>query len=566
MLIQNSHLESLLLEKHSLKKQHVNELLSYAEKSQLTLRDVVIEKGILTKNQLEQMYAQTLNLPFVEVGKLAIADDVLHIIPERIAQKYKVIAFAQDDEAVHIGMVDPSFTKILPHIEKKTAKKVSVYVTTDEDLSTALQLYKKDLQKSVNELVERELSDTNIQVNDAPVIQITDLILKHAYREKASDVHIEPEEENVLVRFRIDSVLHDILQIDKKLHSSIVARIKVLSRLRTDEHLDAQDGKLKIHVDDENLDVRVSIIPTTEGEKVVMRLLSSKFRSFSLSDIGMSESDLKKVQDALSRSDGLILSTGPTGSGKTTSIYSLMKIINTRDKNITTIEDPVEYRIKGVNHIPVNNNTGFSFAKGLRSILRQDPDIIVVGEIRDPETANLAVNAALTGHLVLSTLHTNDAATALPRLIDMNSEPFLLASTVKIILAQRLVRKICTLCKEQVKATKEELRNSIPEKTWKRYFDKKTAITVYKGKGCIMCHQTGYSGRIGMFEILEISDSIRKLIMEKKDSRTIKEKAMKEGMTPLLDDGIQKVIAGITTLEEVSRVIKIDDVWEGLDS
>jgi type II secretory ATPase GspE/PulE/Tfp pilus assembly ATPase PilB-like protein len=314
---------------------------------------------------------------------------------------------------------------------------------------------------------------------------------------------------------------------------------------------------MRISLEEEDIDIRVSILPVTEGEKAVLRLLSSKFRKFSLVDLGMNEKDLKKVQDAYSRSYGMILSTGPTGSGKTTSIYAILKLLNTREKNITTIEDPAEYRIKGVNQINVNVKTNLTFANGLRSILRQDPNIIFVGEIRDSETAGIAVNASLTGHLVLSTLHTNDAATALPRLIDMNVEPFLVASTVNVIIAQRLVRKICEICKNTRNITPEELLKNLPPEIINKYIEKKTTITIYQGAGCKICHMTGYSGRIGVFEVLEITKAIRDLITKRQDADVILQKAIQEGMTTMLDDGLEKVFQGLTTIEEVLRVTKI---------
>ncbi len=384
--------------------------------------------------------------------------------------------------------------------------------------------------------------------------------MTYAYRDKASDVHIEPEEENILVRFRIDSILSDTLTMDKNLHNSIVTRIKVLSNLRTDEHLDSQDGKMRVNLDGENVDIRVSVIPTSEGEKIVLRLLSSKFRSFSLTDLGMNAKDLEKVHDGINKSYGMILSTGPTGSGKTTSIYSLLKILNTREKNITTIEDPVEYRIKGVNHIPVNAKTSLTFANGLRSILRQDPNVIFVGEIRDSETADIAVNASLTGHLVLSTLHTSDAATALPRLIDMKVEPFLIASTMNVIIAQRLVRKICSVCKKELIIKKDFIRKDISRVLLDKYFSKKEMIKVYRGEGCNICNFTGYSGRVGIFEVLSVSEKIRELIIKKQDAPTLRKAAVHEGMTTLLEDGLDKISSGITTLEEVLRVIKTDEL------
>jgi len=322
----------------------------------------------------------------------------------------------------------------------------------------------------------------------------------------------------------------------------------------------AQDGKMRLVIDDANLDLRVSIIPIAGGEKCVMRLLASHLRQLSLIDLGMTEQDLNKINSAINKSFGLILSTGPTGSGKTTSIYSILKILNTREKNITTIEDPVEYRIKGVNQIQVNTKTNLTFASGLRSILRQDPNVIFVGEIRDAETAGIAVNAALTGHLVVSTVHTNDAATTLPRLIDMKVEPFLVASTVNVIIAQRLVRKICEYCKGQIIWSRENLEKNLPKDVVERFFTNKTEVIAYAGKGCKVCHHSGYQGRIGIFEVLKISDNIKKLIADRKDSSVIEQAAIAEGMGSMLDDGLGKVLKGQTTFEELLRVTRTENV------
>ena len=315
---------------------------------------------------------------------------------------------------------------------------------------------------------------------------------------------------------------------------------------------------MRLSLEEENLDIRVSIIPITEGEKAVLRLLSSRSREYTLADLGMSEKDLQKVTAAYNKSYGMILSTGPTGSGKTTSIYAILKILNTREGNITTIEDPVEYRIKGANQVQVNPKTNLTFANGLRSILRQDPNIIFVGEIRDSETAGIAVNAALTGHLVLSTLHTNDAATAIPRLTDMKVEPFLVASTVNIIIAQRLVRKICDMCKTTQTTTQQELTKHLPADIVKKHFGDQNELTLYKGKGCKICHNTGYTGRVGVFEVLEVGKEIRRLITERNDSDIINKAAIEEGMTSMLDDGLDKVQKGVTTVEEVIRVTKVE--------
>ena len=386
-------------------------------------------------------------------------------------------------------------------------------------------------------------------------------MITSAYDEKASDIHIEPKENYTLVRFRVDGILFDSLQIPIQLHNRVVTRIKVLSNLRTDQHLSAQDGKMQLSLKEENLNLRVSILPVAEGEKIVLRLLSSRARSFTLADLGINDKDLEKLTKAFSKPNGMILSTGPTGSGKTTSIYAILKVIINREKNITSIEDPIEYKIQGANQVQVNTKTDLTFANGLRSILRQDPDYIFVGEIRDNETAAIAVNAALTGHLVFSTLHTNDAPSAVARLIDMEVEPFLVASTVNVVIGQRLVRKICPECRYSFTVTKEELlADFLSEDIDKHYVpvgDKKE-IRLYKGKGCPHCHFSGYSGRVGIYEIFEVTKSIRELISQKKDADVIREAARKEGMTTMLDDGLEKITRGYTTIEEVLRVTKVE--------
>lgn len=560
MSVIDNDLKNLLLDSEVISEKTLRDIAVFAKNSNISLYRALIEKGILTDQSLGKTVAKSLKLPFVEISKQIIPEEIFYILPEKVSHKHKTVIFGEDEKTISIATSQPENKELIALIIKKTSKKPVIYFATETDIDTTLQMYRKNLQDVCDELLREELGSTNNLVSDAPIIKIVDLLIAYAYRDKASDVHIEAEEENTLVRFRIDSILQDVLILDKNLHSSIVTRIKVLAHLRTDEHLDAQDGKMRMKIDDEMVDIRVSVIPTTEGEKIVLRLLSSRFRSFSLSDLGMNNKDLQKINDAINKSYGMILSTGPTGSGKTTSIYALLKILNTREKNIMTIEDPVEYRVKGVNHIPVNPKAGLTFASGLRSILRQDPNVIFVGEIRDSETADIAVNAALTGHLVLSTLHTNDAATALPRLIDMKVEPFLIASTVNVILAQRLVRKICLVCKESVTLKREFIRKDISQKMLDTYFGNKNSITVYKGKGCKICHFTGFVGRVGIFEVLEVTDRIRQLIIEKSDASLVRKTAIGEGMIPLLEDGLQKVAEGVTTLEEILRVIKVESL------
>lgn len=560
MLLPDAQIKDLLLRSGAITEKTFAELQQLANNSRITLQEAAIEKDAISDEKLGILIANSINYPFISLSRITIPDNIFKIVPERLARKHKIIPFAQDQDGLKLAMANPTETSLQEMIAKKTQAKIFPYLATERDIENTLQLYRRDLKQSFNELLQSEISKNTSAIGDAPIAKIMDLLIKYAYRDKASDIHIEPEEKDLLVRFRIDGILHDVLYLDKKLHERILTRIKILSRLRTDEHLTAQDGKMRLVVDDENLDLRVSIIPIVEGENAVLRLLSSHFRQFSLTDLGMSDKDLEKVNAAINKSYGIILSTGPTGSGKTTSIYAILKILNTREKNITTIEDPVEYRIQGVNQIQVNPKTNLTFADGLRSILRQDPNVIFVGEIRDNETAGIAVNAALTGHLVVSTLHTNDSATALPRLIDMKVEPFLVASTVNIIIAQRLVRKICESCKTQLTIKRNSIDEIIPKDIALKHFGTNEEITIFKGQGCKICHSTGYLGRIGIFEILEMTERIRKLITEKNDSNVIMKAATEDGMTTMLDDGLDKIIKGVTTFEEVLRVTKVGGV------
>ena len=550
MLIANEDLKALVLKNGLITEKEFSEIEEEAKNSDFSVSEALVEKDIISDENLGILISDFLKYPFIVLAKIAIPPDVFNIIPEKIARRKKVIPFAKDATGVKLAMTDPSNKELIQMISKKIGLPIFTYLATERDISNAFKVYRKDLQNTFDQLIKS---------SEIPMSKIVDLLVNYAAEDKASDIHIEPQEKNSLVRFRIDGILHDVLLLPKSLHDQIITRIKILSRLRTDEHLSPQDGKMRIALEEEEIDIRVSILPVTEGEKVVLRLLSSKFRKFSLVDLGMNEKDLKKVKDAYSKSYGMILSTGPTGSGKTTSIYAIVKLLNTREKNITTIEDPAEYRIKGVNQISVNVKTNLTFANGLRSILRQDPNIIFVGEIRDSETAGIAVNASLTGHLVLSTLHTNDAATALPRLIDMNVEPFLVASTVNVIIAQRLVRKICEICKATRTITKEELLKNLPPEVINNYIGDKDVVTIYQGTGCKICHATGYSGRIGVFEVLEVTKSIRDLITKRNDADVISQKAIEEGMTTMLDDGLGKIFKGLTTIEEVLRVTKIQN-------
>lgn len=563
MLLNNDQLKALLLHSGLVHEKEFQEIVTYAQENNLTVEQAITEKSIIPDETLGLMIANALKIPFVSLSKLSVNEDVFHIVSEKFARRQKIVPFERTQDGIKVALVNPYNTELLQMLARKTGQRIFPYLATERDIQNAYRIYRKDLQKSFDQLIKEQIEISGDSPDDAPISKIVDMLINFAQQDHASDIHIEPEEVHSLVRFRIDGILHDVLQLSKSLHDRVVTRIKIMSRLRTDEHMAPQDGKIHTKVDDEDLDIRVSILPVAEGEKIVMRLLSSQSGKLSLSDLGMSERDLKKVENAYSRSFGMILSTGPTGSGKTSTIYAIIKVLNTREKNITTIEDPVEYRIRGVNQIQVNAKTNLTFASGLRSILRQDPNIVLVGEIRDGETAGIAVNAALTGHLVVSTLHTNDSATALPRLIDMKVEPFLVASTVNVIVAQRLVRKICENCRISFTTTETELMKNLPQTMIAKHYistGPQKEIRMYKGQGCKICHFTGYKGRIGIYEVLEVTAGIRKLIAEKRDSDVILKQALAEGMTTMLDDGLQKVAKGTTSIEEVLRVTKVESL------
>src|SRR3989344_739651 len=524
-----------------------------------TLYNILLTKDLISDENLGKTISELLSIPLSRLSEISIPNDVLNTIPEIVARKQKIIAFKKDKDGLHLAMANPNNLEMVEFVKKKVGLPVTVYYATERDIENAFPLYSKEVTVAFDEIIAKNVQQAKgVEKAEPPIINIVDTIISYAYQNKASDIHIEPLKDTSLVRFRIDGILHDIVNLPLELHQRMVTRVKVLSKLRTDEHQAAQDGKFQYNTQNENLDIRVSIVPSTHGEKIVMRLLSERSRQFSLLDLGFSGYNLVKMKTAYEKPYGMILSTGPTGSGKTTTMYAILKLLNKIDINIMTIEDPVEYEILGINQIQVNPKTNLTFADGLKSILRQDPNVILVGEIRDNETADIAINSAMTGHLVLSTLHTNDATTAIPRLVDMQVEPFLMASTINIIIAQRLVRKIHTVCRVSREVTIEEISKELNETTLKKAFSNliinkegKKTIRIYQGKGCQLDHDTGYEGRIGIFELLIIDDEIRQAILDKKDASTVRKIAIKNGMITMLEDGLEKVKEGVTTIEEV---------------
>lgn len=541
-----------------------------AENTNRDLVNILIEHGDLSEEYLAEILAEYFGVEFIHLKKMKIDEKVAKLIPEDVSKLKKMIVFEQSEGQIKLAMEDPGDLEAINFAEKQTGMKVIPYIATAADIREALGIYKQsiaaDFNKIINENVKKSgtgsLDETQM-AQDLPVINILNTIIEYAISQRASDIHFEHLDKDFVIRFRIDGILRDVITLPIDIHPAIVARLKILAGLRIDEHRLPQDGRFRYESEaaggegtGHNTAMRVSVVPAFYGEKVVVRLLDEAERFLTLEELGLSKDDLKIVSEAIKEPHGMILSTGPTGSGKTTTLYTILHLLNSPKVNISTIEDPIEYDVKRVNQIQANPKIGLTFADGLRSLLRQDPDIIMVGEIRDKETAGMAVHSALTGHLLLSTLHTNDAATAIPRLIDIGVEPFLLASTLEVVIAQRLVRKICTNCVSSLKQTESDKKRLQEE--FKGIF--KGAISLpaqlYVGKGCNICGGSGYKGRLGIFEILKVTPPIQDLIVNRASADKIKAQALKEGMHTLLEDGFRKIESGQTTIEEVLRVTR----------
>ncbi len=566
--------QTKLILKDILPIKELDKILREAKKREKGYLDYLIEKKIINSATFYEKAAQFFNVPFVNLKDQIIRKDILMNIPEPIATTHKIISFDSDEKNLKIATLDPKDLETFEFIKKKTGRNIEIYLTTPENIEEILKQYHKSLKAEFDTLAKdkAERADgENLKklAEDLPIIRIVDTLLEYAVFEDASDIHIEPEEKNILVRYRIDGILRNVMTLPKSVQSGIIARIKILANLKVDEHRLPQDGRIKIKTKEHKVSFRVSIIPTYDGEKIVMRLLKESAQILSLEQLGLQPSGLKIVKRNISKPHGMTLVCGPTGSGKTTTLYTILNILNTPEVNISTIEDPIEYRMSRINQSQVNTKIGFTFALGLRAFLRQDPDIIMVGEIRDQETAEIAVHAAMTGHLVLSTLHTNDAITALPRLQEMGIASFLISSTVNLIIAQRLVRKICTNCIQSYnleKQTIEELKKYLDIQNIMETMEREKIILdakkglesllFYKGKGCKQCDYTGYKGRIGMYETLEITEEMSELILKKADKSKIKTHAKKQGMLTIVEDGFIKAKNGITTIEEDLRVTK----------
>lgn len=584
MRISNDRLKEFISDANLIDKQKLEDAYQKSIKEGKQLGNFLLENNLVNEIELRKLYAYILGIPYVDLEKNLISPDILQIVPEPIAKKYNIVAFEKAGNNLKIAMLNPEDLQTIDFIKKKTGLKIIPCLASLESIKSVIKQYEKSLKAEFGDIIEKSSQEITGQKDEEkekdleeiaqglPVIRIIDTLLKHAILQSASDIHIEPDEKEIRVRYRIDGILHDAMTLPREVLPGIVARIKVLSNLKLDEHRLPQDGRFKIENENYKFSLRVSILPVFDGEKIVMRLLDESSKGLTLEKMGLFGDALETVHQEIKKPNGMVLVTGPTGSGKTTTLYTIMDIINTPEVNISTVEDPVEYRMPRINQTQVNSKIGMTFASALRSLLRQDPDVIMVGEIRDKETLEIAIHAAMTGHLVLSTLHTNSASGSLPRMIDMGAEPFLIASTVNVIIAQRLVRKLCPECRVEYNLTEKEiktLKNSLEMDEILEYLKKSeflkgmvksdddwSSIKFYKPKGCEQCGNEGYHGRIGIFEVLGVKEEIEKMIVESASTEMIEKKAREKGMATMIEDGFAKIVQGMTSIEEVLRVTK----------
>lgn len=592
MRISDVTMEKLLERSGVATPEQITALKEESVRSRRPIQDEVIQQKLMDEEGLAKAFGEYTGIPYIHLEPNDITSDVLGKIPERIAKQYNAVLFKIDpDGTMHLAMEDPDDVQALDFIQKEIGENTVVYIATKENILACLDNYRGDVNKELNDVIDIQREDDGANqavadediAEDSPIAQTVNLLLEYAIKSDASDIHIEPRETFVQIRYRIDGVLKEVNQLPKNVMGALVSRIKILANLKIDERRVSQDGRFKIRLAGRQFAFRVSTLPVTDGEKVVMRILNESTDALTLPQLGYWGHSLDVVMRALEEPDGMVLVTGPTGSGKSTSLFSILSRMNTPNVNISTIEDPVEYKIPGVNQTQTNSKAGMTFASGLRSMLRQDPNIIMVGEIRDGETANLAIQAALTGHLVFSTLHTNNAATSLPRLLDMQIEPFLIASTVKVVIGQRLVRRLCMNCRQSYTPSAEEItaithmfslkegqgfslihqlelqaiEQKVGDNTPQGTSD--TTITVLwkaNPEGCEECHHTGYRGRIGIYEALDNTIPIQKLITANATSNDIQAQAIAEGMVTMQTDGLIKALRGNTTVEEVLRVTR----------
>lgn len=583
--------DKLVLKLLSLTPEQTEELTQEQQKSNKSLQQLVLTKNLVSERELTKRYGDYIGVPFITIEKKDIPDKALKLIPEPVARQYRAIIFQIDDDGlIHLALNDPDDIQAINFLQKELGARLKIYVATNQNILDCLELYRGDVTEELTHVIDiqkeehksQEVKEEDIS-EDSPIAQTVNLLLEYAIKSSASDIHIEPREDHVQVRYRIDGVLHEVNRLPKNVLGALVSRIKILSNLKIDERRAPQDGRFKIKINQNTFAFRVSTLPISDGEKVVMRVLSESSEALTLRQLGMWGKSLEIINKAIHQPNGMMLVTGPTGSGKSTTLFSVLSILNTPDVNISTIEDPVEYKIPGVNQTQTNPKAGMTFASGLRALLRQDPNVIMVGEIRDGETANLGVQAALTGHMVFSTLHTNNAATCLPRLLDMKIEPFLIASTVNAVIGQRLVRRLCKHCRERVEMPKDlqqqifdllhinqEFDNAKMHRLEKQAKEDGVGEDVelsttdknidYYWKphegGCEHCNHTGYKGRVGIYEVLDNTVEIQKMIITAATANEIQDQAIKEDMIIMRTDGIIKALRGMTSFEEVFGATK----------
>ena len=592
MRISDATIEKLLKLSGKVTKEQIDSVKEEVTRSRRPLQDIVIQNELMDEKTLTKAFALYAEISYIELDPKQIPPEVLAKIPERIARQYNAVLFKIDKDGTHhLAMDDPDDIQAVNFIEKEIGEDTKIYIAPHDNILACLENYRGDVDKELKEVIDIQREDTGENqlvteqevAEDSPIAQTVNLLLEYAIKSSASDIHIEPREDFVQIRYRIDGVLKEVNRLPRNVLGALVSRIKILSNLKIDERRVPQDGRFKIKIVGKQYALRVSTLPITDGEKIVMRILDESNQAITLQQLGYWGKSLEVINQAIVEPNGMILVTGPTGSGKSTSLFSVLSMLNTPDVNISTIEDPVEYKIPGVNQTQTNAKAGMTFAMGLRALLRQDPNIIMVGEIRDGETANLGVQAALTGHLVFSTLHTNNAATCLPRLLDMGIEPFLIASTVKAVVGQRLVRKLCATCRTQYEPSEEEVKaivrlfNLKKDQSFAHIHEleqqaveqkvggdtplgtsDKTITSLWKAspEGCDDCNHLGYKGRVGIYEVLGNSVPIQKLIISASTSNQIQDQAILEGMITMQTDGLIKALRGNTTVEEVLRVTK----------
>ncbi len=564
---ENKNLLDILLSEHLLTKEQLEEVKLKSATEDLSYEKILKSLKLVSDEKLLEAKARLLGIPFISLASTSFSPQAIGFVRRVLAERFSLIPFYFDEKTktLSVAMSDPVDLEALQFIRQKTGLNIKTFVATSLDITRAInQEYKQDIIGEVGEAlkeseeISKKARTAGIDqipeiIKEAPVAKIVSTILEYAVTSRASDVHIEPQEDRIRVRYRIDGILYDKLNLPKSVQNAVISRIKILSEMKIDEHRIPQDGRFNFKILDKEVDLRISALPTVHGEKIVMRLLRKTGGIPTLEELGVGGVSLKSLETAVLRPHGIIIVCGPTGSGKTTTLYSVLSRLNTTRVNIMTLEDPVEYQMSGINQVGINPAVGLTFATGLRSFLRQDPNIILVGEIRDRETTDLALQAALTGHLVFSTLHTSNAAGALPRLLDLGAEPFLLSSTMSAMVGQRIARKICSKCKESYVPV-AQIMDEMKKVLGKLFPNDDSTIKLYRGKGCQECSNFGYLGRIGIFEVLPVSNKIASLILEHPDSATLEKNAIEEGMITMKQDGYFKALQGITTIEEIMRV------------